>query len=41
MSTKSEKILAEIVNGFWIKKNNLMVTDDIISALSTGNSWLE
>jgi hypothetical protein len=41
MSTKSEKILAEIVNGFWIKKNNLMVTDDIISALSTGNSWFE
>ncbi|MFO0099629.1 MAG: hypothetical protein ACK52E_16415 [Aphanizomenon sp.] len=41
MSTKSEKILSEIVNGFWIEKNNLIVTDDIISALSTGNSWFE
>lgn len=41
MSTKSEKILAEIVNGFWNEKNNLIVTEDIISALSNGNSWLE
>ncbi|WP_028083601.1 hypothetical protein [Dolichospermum circinale] len=41
MSTKSEKILSEIQNGFWNKKNNLMVTDDVISALSTGNSWLD
>lgn len=41
MSSKSEKILAEITDGHWIKKNNLIVTDDIVSALSTGNSWLE
>lgn len=41
MSTKSEKILSEIQNGFWNKKNNLMVTDDIVSALSEGNSWLD
>lgn len=41
MSTKSEKILAEITDGHWNKKNNLMVTDDIVSALSEGNSWLD
>lgn len=41
MSTKSDKVLGQIVNGFWNEKNNLIVTTDIIDALSTGNSWFE
>ncbi|MFM7852525.1 MAG: hypothetical protein ACKO96_11575, partial [Flammeovirgaceae bacterium] len=41
MSTKSDKVLSEIKNGVWNGKNNLLVTEDVVSALKDGNPWFE